>query len=272
MRGWLMLEAFNLPYKSQTVGLYSGTMAQDLAHLAPAKTVPVLTTPDGGILTDSLAMGEALHEAHPKAGLYPSDPSARAMARSMVAEMHSGFGALRNDCGMNLNNIWDGFAPSDEVLADVARIEFLWELARSRFGDGGPWLFGTYSLADVFYAPIVCRFATYGLGSSAVTSDYMQTTLAGPALRRWRAMGATKSYDPFPYPQDLASKPWPIPDLIAAQAVNSGAPENVRCPYSGDPITHLLETQGRIFGFCNAFCRDKTVNDPAAWPAFMALL
>ena len=272
LRGWLMLEAFDLPFKSKMVGLYSGTMSDDLAHLAPARTVPVLETPDGGILTDSLAMGETLHEAHPNAGLYPNDPGARALARSMVAEMHSGFGALRGDCPMNLANVWDGFAASDAVLADVARIEMLWQLARARHGANGPWLFGDYSLADVFFAPVVCRFATYGLGNGEVTRAYMQATLADPALRRWRAMGATKSYEPFPYPQDLASKPWPISDLLAAKPVDQGTAENDTCPYSGDPVTHLMEIRGRTFGFCNAFCRDKTVNDPAAWPAFMALL
>ena len=267
-----MLEKFNLPFKTKTVGLYSGTMADDMAHLAPAKTVPAMTTDLGHVVTDSLAMAETLNEAFPDAGLYPKDAGARALARSITAEMHSGFGALRSDCGMNLNNIWDGFTPSDAVQNDVARIEYLWALARERHGADGPWLFGEYSLADAFYAPVACRFATYGLATTDVSDAYVNTTLADPAMRRWRAMGATKSYDPFPYPQDLPSAAWPIPDLIAARPVEAGTPENDRCPYSDLPVTHLMETQGRIFGFCNAFCRDKTVNDPKAWPQFMALL
>lgn len=267
-----MLEKFDLPYSSKMVGLYAGTMAEDLAQLAPARTVPALSTPQGHVLTDSIAMAEALNEAHPDAQMYPKDPAARALARSIVAEMHSGFSALRGDCAMNLNNIWQGFAPSTAVTDDVARIEQLWQMARDQFGANGPWLFDQYSLADAFYAPVACRFATYGLAKTQAARDYVATTLADPVLRRWRAMGAVRSYDPFSYPQDLPSADWPIPGLIAARVVDAGPSENDTCPYSGDPVTHYLEMSGRIFGFCNAFCRDKTVNDPGAWPQFMALL
>ena len=272
LRGWLMLAKFNRDFKTTMVGLYGGTMAADLAHLAPARTVPVLTTPEGGILTDSLAMGETLHEAHPDARYYPQDPAARALARSMVAEMHSGFGALRGDCPMILSHVWQGYQPSDAVLRDLARIEDLWTLARDTYGADGPWLFGAYSLADAFYAPIACRMAAYGLPVGDNAAAYIATTLADPMLRRWRAMGQTKTYDPFPYPQDLAKGDWPIPDLIAASPTDDSNAENTRCPYSGDPVTHFLAVEGRVFGFCNAFCRDKTRADPGAWPAFMALL
>ncbi len=271
MRGWLMLENFNLPFTSTMLGLYSGTMADELAPLSPARTVPVMTTPSGGILTDSLAMAETLHEAHPDARLYPIDAQARALARSLVCEMHSGFSALRGECGMNLNNIWLDYSASDAVFADVERITTLWSMARERFGSEGPWLFGAYSLADVFYAPVACRLVTYGLTNNPQLIAYCDTALAHPALRRWRAMGQTQSYDPFPYPQDCASGDWPIPDLMPAQAVSGGPSENDTCPYSGDPVTHFAKIDGRVFGFCNAFCRDKTVNDPAAWPKFIAL-
>ena len=84
-------------------------------------------------------------------------------------------------------------------------------------------------------------------------------------------MGATVSYDPFPYDMGLPTAPWPI-DVIPARAVAAGPSENDACPYSGKPVTHFLETGGRVFGFCNAFCRDKTMADPGAWPKFMALL
>lgn len=272
MRGWLMLEKFGLPYKSTMVGLYSGTMAADMAHLAPAKTVPAMQTPQGHVLTDSLAMAETLVEAHPDVNLYPRDPAARALARSMVAEMHGGFGALRGDCPNNMDNVWIGFAPSDAVKKDVARIEYLWELARARHGNTGPWLFGEYSLADVFYAPIVCRLVTYGHKVGATAKAYIETTLAETSLRQWRAMGQTVTYDPFPYPMDLERGPWPVPNLRLAKAVTSGTPENDVCPYSEKEITHLLELDARVFGFCNAFCRDKTVADPEAWPEFVALL
>ncbi|MEL6685666.1 MAG: glutathione S-transferase N-terminal domain-containing protein, partial [Pseudomonadota bacterium] len=86
LRGWLMLEKFGLPYRAHMVGLYAGTMKADLAHLAPAKTVPVMQTANGHVLTDSLAMAETLAENHPEAKLYPVDPAARALARSITAE------------------------------------------------------------------------------------------------------------------------------------------------------------------------------------------
>ncbi len=272
MRGWLLLECFGLPFKSTLVGLYSGTYREDLAPLAPARTVPAMRTPQGGILTDSLAMAETLAEAHPDLPFYPRDPVARALARSITCEMHSGFSALRGDCPQMLAHGWDGFAPSDAVLADVARLETLWTMARENHGAGGPWLFGEYSIADVFYAPAAGRIATYGLPVGPVAQAYVAAHLADPAFRRWRAMGLTKSYDPMPYRLDLPMTDWPGPPPLPARPVDSGSPENDVCPYSGKAITHLAQIDGRIFGFCNAFCRDKTVADAAAWLKFMSLM
>lgn len=209
LRGWLMLEKFGLPHRTHMVGLYSGTMAEDLADLAPARFVPVLRDEAGIVIGDSLAMAETLAERHPEAGLWPADPAARALARWMVAEMHSGFTALRGDCPMQLLHQWQGFAPSDAVRADLARIDTLWSLARSRHGDGGPWLFGRYSLADVFYAPVAARIAGYDLPVSALARDYVATTLADPAFCQWRADGLGISYDPMPYAQDLPKADWP---------------------------------------------------------------
>ena len=120
LRGWLMLEAFGLTYRTRMVGLYDGTMAQDLAELAPARTVPAMRTPEGHVLTDSLAMAETLAEAHADAGLWPRDGAARALARSMVAEMHAGFTALRGACPMMLAHAWEGFEPDAAVRADCA--------------------------------------------------------------------------------------------------------------------------------------------------------
>ncbi|SMY06023.1 glutathione S-transferase [Flavimaricola marinus] len=211
LRGWLMLEKFGLPYRTHLVGLYSGTLASDLAELAPARTVPVLRTAEGYVVTDSLAMAETLAERHPEAGLWPSDPAARALARSMAAEMHSGFGALRGDCPMMLAHGWSGFQASEAVMADVARLETLWTLARQSHGVDGPWLFGTYSLADVFYAPAVTRLATYDLPTGDVAKAYVETTLSDPAFRAWRAEGLSQSYDPMPYRQNATEVDWPFP-------------------------------------------------------------
>jgi glutathione S-transferase len=271
LRGWLMLEKFGLPYKTTMVGLYGGTMAAEMAHLPGAKTVPAMMTPSGGLLTDSIAMAETLVEENPDAGLYPKDPAARAMARSIVAEMHGSFSALRTDCPHNMDHALVGFAASDAVMKDVARISDLWAMARDRFGANGPWLFGDYSVADAFYAPIANRFTTYSIPLGDNAQAYVNAHTNDISNRQWRAMGQTVVYDPFPYDIGLEKQPWPV-DFIPAKAVDAGPSENETCPYSGDAVTHFLTTDGRTFGFCNAFCRDKTVADPAAWPKFMALL
>jgi glutathione S-transferase len=272
LRGWLMFQRFNIPTRTHLVGLYSGTMKQDLEPLAPARLVPVMRTPEGTVVGDTLAMGETLAERHPDAGLWPADPAARALARWMAAEMHSGFTALRGDCPMQLHSGYSEFIPSEAVRADLARLEELWSLARSRHGTAGPWLFGAYSLADVFFAPVAARIAGYGLPVGEEATTYVAQHLADPAFRRWRALGLTKSYDPMPYDMGLRKGPWPGPAPRVAKAVDAGPSENAACPYSGKPVTDFLVLEGRIFGFCNPTCRDKTVNDPEAWPAFMALV
>lgn len=209
LRGWLMLEKFGLPYKTNLVGLYSGTMQADLAHLSPARTVPILQTAEGYILTDSLAMAETLVERHPDIDLYPRDPAARALARSMTAEMHSGFGALRSDCPMMIRFGWKGFAPSLEVRNDLQRIEQLWGLAFEQRRTGGPWLFGNYSLADAFYAPVAMRITAYDLPVSADAKAYVAAHLADPAFLDWRESALKEVHDPWPYSMDLPRVPWP---------------------------------------------------------------
>lgn len=210
LRGWLMLECFGLPYRAHLVGLYSGTMAADLASLPLARTVPALACEDGAVLFDSLAMAEELATRHPNVGLWPSDPRARALARSMAAEMHSGFPALRGECPMQLFHQWVGFQPTDDVFKELARFELLLAHANKMATDG-PWLFGAYSLADAFYAPLMARIAGYGLPVNADVEAYVQTTLNDAAFQAWRTEGTALTYDPFPYPQKLEKIDWPVP-------------------------------------------------------------
>ena len=274
MRGWLMFRAFDIPVRTHMVGLYSGTMKDDLAPLAPARLVPAMKTPAGHVLQETLAMAETLHEAHPEAGMWPTDPGQRAAARWLVSEMHAGFHSLRGECPMNLVHAWADFAVGEAVKADIVRIEELWAMARSLSGSGSddaPWLFGTYSLADVFYVPVAARIAGYGVEVSDAAQRYVDAHLGHPLFRQWRAMGLTVTYDPMPYREAAGEAVWPGPEIIPARAVADGPSENATCPYSGKAVTHFLEIDGRIFGFCNAFCRDKTVTDPGAWPAFMAI-
>ncbi|GGL51530.1 glutathione S-transferase [Wenxinia marina] len=209
LRGWLMFETFALPHRLVEVGLYSGTLLADLAPVAPGRTVPAMLTPEGWAVTDSLAMAETLAERHPDAGFWPADGAARALARSMVGEMHSGFGALRGACAMNLAHAWNGFASSDAVRADLARIETLWSHARERHGDGGPWLFGAWSLADVFFAPVAARIAGYGLPVGEDAQAYVAAHLAEPAFCAWRAEGLTRPVEPAPYRMELTKSDWP---------------------------------------------------------------
>ena len=209
LRGWLMLEKFNLPHRVNLVGLYTGTMAEDMADIAPARLVPAMRMPDGTVVGESLAMAETLAERHPEAGLWPDDPAARATARWLGAEMCAGFTALREACPMQLQHVIEGFAPSMEVEADLGRVETLWMHARSMAGDG-PWLFGRYSLADVFYAPVTARIVGYDLPVSKSARAYCEATISDTAFKTWRAKGLEVTYDPFPYDMGLPTRPWPV--------------------------------------------------------------
>lgn len=272
LRGWLLFERFGIARDTTLVDFAAGSVAEQLAQFAPAKTVPTLVMTDGAVVSDSLAIAEELATRHPDAGLWPSDPQARAIVRNLAAEMHSGFTALRSDCPMNLRLSYVDAAPSTDVLTDLARLETLWDHARGSCSDDGPWLCGTYSVADAFFAPVAARIAGYNLPVNAAAQAYVNAHLADPAFRRWRAMGLVRGATLSRYAKDLLTRPWPGPAPLSACAVKSGTPENQSCPYSGKPITDLMEIDGRVFGFCNPFCRDKTVADPQAWPAFMALL
>lgn len=208
LRGWLMLEKFDLPFRTHMIGLYSGTMSEDMASLSPARLVPVLRRPDGTVVAESLAIAETLAEENPTAGMWPADAAARATARWICAEMVAGFTRLRRDCPMQLQHVHQGFQPSQEVLSDLDRIETLWAHAAT-FKTNGPWLFGTYSLADVFYAPVCARIIGYDLPVSNATRRFCETTINDPAFRKWRAEGLKITYDPFPYDMGLPTKDWP---------------------------------------------------------------
>ncbi|WP_319546176.1 glutathione S-transferase [Ruegeria conchae] len=272
LRGWLMLEKFGLPYRTHMIGLYSGTMAADMKRLAPARLVPALRLPDGTVVGESLAMAETLAEHHPDAGLWPTNPATRATARWLCAEMVAGFTALRGQCPMQLKYRWEGFTLSKDTLVDLQRIETLWAHARSISGaESGP-LFGAYSLADVFYTPVAARIIGYDLPVSEANRTYCMDLLSDIPVRQWRAMGTTVEYDPFPYPQNLTAHNWPIGENSKAATVSTGPSINSACPYSGKPVRDYLELEGKVWGFCNPFCRDKTVADPGAWPNFTAMI
>ncbi|WP_435163866.1 glutathione S-transferase [Falsirhodobacter sp. 1013] len=265
LRGWLLFDAFSLPVTTVSAPMYTPDFARVLQDFAPARTAPAARLGDV-VVWDSLAIAEELAARHPEVGHWPADPAARAAARSMVAEMHSGFTALRRHCAMNLRTAYREVPVPDGVRADLDRIEMLW--ARSQ----GGWLCGTYSAADAFFAPVALRIAGHGLPVGPVAQAYVARHLAHPSLRRWRALGL--AVDPVlpAYDRDWPQAAWPGPAPLSARAVEGAEAENASCPYSGKPVTHVLELDGRRWGFCNATCRDKTVNDPEAWPAFMAMI
>lgn len=209
LRGWLCFAPFDIPVSVTSAVIYSDNFKADVAAFGGAATVPAVVTPEGGLLTDSLAIAWHLTEAFPAKGLLPTAAKDRAEAQSIIAEMHSGFTALRGACPMNLRNGWAGFAPSDAVLSDVARIEEIW--GRALFRSGGPFLYGDFTLADAFYAPVVTRLLTYGLPMSDTAARYASAIIGHPAFQSWRKEGLDEDVEVAVYDMPLDPTVWPAP-------------------------------------------------------------
>jgi len=189
--------------------------------------------------------------------------------------MHAGFAALRDACPMNMRRHYDGFAPSAEVAADLARLADIWAHARARATQDGPYLFGAFSAADAFFAPVASRIETYGLAlAGADDVRYVQALLDHPSVRRWRAMALADGHVQPRYEFDLAERTVPQAMAATGRVVTGVAAENEFCPFSGRDVVAdgLVEIGGRVIGFCNPFCRDKVATDPMAWPEVAALL
>lgn len=215
LRAGLLVDRFDLPVTCRFARLYDPGFEALLAEFAPARTVPALRTPEGTVICESLAIAEELASRFPDRGLWPDEPAARATARGLAAEMHAGFMALRTDCPMNLRVAYQGFAPSDEVRADLARLDEIWAAARAATASAGPWLCGDYSIADAFFAPVAARIATYGLPVGPVAKTYVNAHLAEPAFLRWRAASLTDGLDQPVYAMALPERPWPGPGADA---------------------------------------------------------
>jgi glutathione S-transferase len=213
LRGWLLFRRFSLPVTVETAHLHAPDLAALFDRFAPARTVPALRIDGGGesvVLWDSLAITETLAERYPDIAFWPGDPVARGLARSMAAEMHASFRALRDACPMNLRRAYAGFEPPEAVRADVARIEALWAAARARRPEG-PWLFGDYTVADAFFAPVAARIATYDLPVGPEATAYVAAHFAEPAFVEWRAIGLADPVVQAQYELDLPERPWPGP-------------------------------------------------------------
>ncbi|MGJ4997114.1 glutathione S-transferase family protein [Bradyrhizobium sp. HKCCYLS3077] len=195
MRPWLALRGAGIAFEEIVIPLYTddpADKARILAH-SPAGKVPVLV--DGATTVwDSLAIIEYAAERFPQAGLWPADAAARAHARSVCAEMHSGFQALRNECPMNLHRPVRPVELSADAKANVARIEEIWRDCRARHGAGGPFLFGRFGAADAMFAPVVTRFHSFAVPVAAETRAYMDTMMAMPAFAEWVQAGLAETW------------------------------------------------------------------------------
>lgn len=214
LRGWLMLRTFGIPFESRMVGLYSGTMAQDMAEIAPARLVPALQIPNGDVIGESLAIAETLAERHPEKSLWPTDSTLRARARWLCAEMVGGFTALRTECPMQLSHVNGGFKPNDMVKSDLERLDDIWTAARQLSGSEDGWLFGDISLADIFYAPVAARIIGFNLPVSDSARRYCHNWITDSHFKEWRQDGLKKTYEPFPYPVYAPLNQWPDDQAI----------------------------------------------------------
>jgi glutathione S-transferase len=184
LRPWLALSVAGIPFKEEKLTLFSPEFAARLGPITPAGTVPVLLDGDFAVW-DSLAICEYVAERHPQARLWPADPHARARARSLAAQMHSGFGHLRNVLPMNVEAHLPGIEISQEARQDISRVQAIWQDTRAEYGKGGPFLFGAFTIADACFAPVVSRFVTYDVTTSGPARDYMNAVLALPAMQAW---------------------------------------------------------------------------------------
>ncbi len=192
LRPWLLLRQTGIPFEEVRIPLYQPGSGIELAKWSPSGKVPALH--DGDIrVWDSLAICEHLNERFPDRQLWPADAAARAVARSVSAEMHAGFGALREHMSMNIRARRPGQGRTPECVADIERIVAIWMDCRTRFGSGGDFLFGRFGIADAMFAPVVLRFQTYVMALTGAAKEYADAVLALPAVQEWVADGVAET-------------------------------------------------------------------------------
>lgn len=184
LRPWLAARHAGIEFDEIRVSLFTPEGMAQIRQYSPSLKVPVWREGDF-VVWDSLAICEYFAERAP--ALWPADSAARAVARSVSAEMHSGFNALRNGMPMNARARGRRVAVTPEIAADINRIETIWTDCRNRFGASGPWLFGAFSIADAMFGPVVLRFVPYGASRPGVVDDYVATFMADPHLQAWIA-------------------------------------------------------------------------------------
>ncbi len=189
LRAWLAAKQSGFAFEELIVNIGSDdwqAARRSSDEIMPSGKVPILW--DGDVVVwDSMAILEYLGDKVGRERFWPKDDAARGMARSAVAEMHSSFQALRGECPMNVRARVEGLKITDQCRGDIVRILQLWAEARARFGQGGPFLFGTFGAADVFYAPVVSRFVTYGIGVPGFAQAYMEAVWEHDWMQQWIA-------------------------------------------------------------------------------------
>ena len=184
MRPWLVLRQADIPFQEIALKFAADNRVIGIERYSPTRKVPVLLL-DGEPVWDTLAICETLAELYPQRELWPLEAAARRMARSICAEMHSGFQALRSAMPMNLRSRHPGKGLNPDSKRDIDRVVEIWSACRSRFGAGGPFLFGRFSIADAFYAPVVTRFETYAVALDPVPQAYAQAVQGLESVRAW---------------------------------------------------------------------------------------
>ena len=186
LRAWLLLRGLGIPFEERVLTLGTPAFQAALAGVTPVARVPVLVD-DGFAVWDSLAICEYVAERHPDKAVWPRDARARARARSLCAEMHAGFAALRNAMPMNIEARFPPSLWPVPVQRDVARIVEIWERQRAEHAAAGPFLCGAFGAIDAFFAPVASRFVTHGVTVPPASQAWMDAVQALPAMREWTA-------------------------------------------------------------------------------------
>ncbi|MDA7949440.1 MAG: glutathione S-transferase [Hyphomicrobiaceae bacterium] len=185
LRAWLMLKHVGAEFEARVVPLYTNEFDRFREEYFPARQLPTLVATEDGtqnVIWDSLSITEFLNDRHPEARLWPEDPLARAAARSLCAEMHSGFNALRSNMPVNLKRCYTTFKPDGKTRADIERVCAFWTWAWREFGGEGPYLFGDrFTAADAFFVPVASRFRTYSIDLDSRSRAYADLILRHPA-------------------------------------------------------------------------------------------
>lgn len=191
LRPWLILKEADIAFQEIALKLFTDDFEERIGEYSPTRRVPVLRHGEH-VIWDSLAIAESLNETHPEKQLWPQDPSARNLARSVSCEMHSGFFSLREKMPMNCRATNRKVKMDDDLQSDIDRIIKIWEQCRERFATTGDWLFGDFSIADAMYAPVAFRFSTYQVKLPKLAKEYCDFLLSRPAMQEWKVSACSE--------------------------------------------------------------------------------